>query len=80
MRDLDDFEMRVLDTLSDTGAAVPTDLAVRMREMPEKVIPALRSLLGRELVEVLRVKSGYDSEVYRISDKGRRMLKLARMS
>ena len=69
-------DREILERLSETGAATATDLAVRLRVMPEEIEPKLQEFSAKELVEVTPFGGKYEKAIYRISDRGRRVLKL----
>ena len=76
MNELTKDELAVLMRLDKTGAATLTDLAVRLRDLPEKLAPKLTKFKAKGFVEVKTFGGKYDHEVFRVSDKGRRLLQL----
>ncbi len=80
MNDLTNDELTILKRLDKTGAATLTDLAVGLRDLPEKVGPKLTKFKAKGFVEVKDIDGKYDREVYRVSDKGRRFLQLLQNS
>ncbi len=73
---LSDKDLTILEALRGKGAATETDLAVHLRVMPEDVRPNLKSFADGGLVEVAPIGVAPDSNVYRVSDKGRFALRL----
>jgi len=74
MIELNNDELGILEQLSKTGAATVTDLAVRLRDLPEEIEPTLKQFQAKGLVEVTTIGDKYDHEVYRVSDRGRRVM------
>ena len=72
--DFTDDDWLVLEKLNEVGAATSTDLAVRLRRMPEIVTPRLSGFLEKGLVEARRIDPGHDGEVFYVSDQGRKIL------
>ena len=69
----------LLERLVETGAGTATDLAVRLRVMPEVIEPKLKEFSHFELVEAKPFSGKYEEAIYRISDKGRRVLRLVHL-
>ena len=80
MGDLTHADLVVLERLNTTGAATITDLAVRLRDLPDRIEPTLKKFQGEGLVEMTPIGGKYDGEVYRISNKGRRFLQFVHSS
>ena len=76
MNDLTNADLAVLERLNKAGAATLTDLAVRLRDLPETVEPKLKKFVGNGFVEVKNIGGKFDGELYRVSDKGRKVLRL----
>lgn len=78
-------QRRILERLNTAGAATLTDLAVRLRTMPESIEADFNSLRERGLIETLTATSGlsaaawYNSQIHRVSDKGREALRLTQL-
>jgi len=66
----------ILERLGERGAATPTELAVRLRGMTETIEPKLKEFQEKGLVEATPFEGEYDHEVFRISDRGRKVLRL----
>lgn len=80
MNDLTPSQWQILERLTEAGAATLTDLAVRMRTMPEQIEADVQILREKKLAETAPFTSGltmrYLSDIYRVTDKGRRLLAL----
>ena len=64
---LSEDDLEVLAGLSSAGAATPIDLAVRLRWKTEEVVPHLRTLLTKGLVDVKSREKGIEREIYLVS-------------
>ncbi len=69
----------VLERLNETGAATATDLAVRLRKMTEVIAPKLKEFQAKGLVEATPLEGVDREEIYRVSDKGRKVLRLVQL-
>ena len=74
LADLSEDDLTILKGLLDTGAATPTDLAVRLRRMTEDVEPHLKKLRTKGLVDVKERDAGIEREIYRVSRSGQSLL------
>jgi DNA-binding MarR family transcriptional regulator len=75
-RALTDTDWAILQSLRDKGAATATDVAVRLRAMPNDVLPDLKTIVNKGLVEVEPIAGTFDREVYRVSDTGHAVLRI----
>ena len=71
---LSEEDVVILKGLLSTGAATPTDLAVRMGRKTSDVEPHLKKLRKRGLVDV-KQRSGHEREIYRVSRSGQSLLR-----
>jgi hypothetical protein len=75
-RQFSDDDLGLLEKLNEVGAATVTGLAVRVRQLPEKVQPLLNEFRKHGLVEVTQIDQERDNELFRVSDRGRKVLRL----
>jgi DNA-binding MarR family transcriptional regulator len=75
-RQFSDDDWLLLEKLNEVGAGTLTDLAVRLRTMPESVAPRLAEFHEAGLVDSQQIADGFENELYRVSDKGRLVLRL----
>ena len=75
LTDLSEDDLIVLKGLLATGAATPTDLAVRMGRVSEDLEPRLKKLRTKGLVEAQERPAGLEREIYRVSRVGQSLLR-----
>ena len=74
LTDLSEEDLAVLKGLLSTGAATPTDLAVRMGRVSEDLEPRLQKLRAKGLVVATERPAGLEREIYRVSRIGQSLL------
>ncbi len=83
MDQLTPSQLKILERLNEAGAATISDLAARLRTLPEQIEPEFKSLWNSGLIETSPMASGlpvwYSKEIYRISDKGHQVLRFAHL-
>ncbi|MCI0349854.1 MAG: hypothetical protein L0Z53_10555 [Acidobacteriales bacterium] len=75
-QEVNDQELPVLETLNIRGSGSTFDIATRLRAEPAKIAPYLEKLLASQLIEATATPIPFDNQIFRISNKGRQLLKI----